>query len=475
MAFNVIEYLKKGKVDFVFSLTSYDYDSIISYVRKDPDRKEIVKGFLKKLIDKHYYFCFAIIYDMDEYQKETIYILNKYLSFNYLTKEHLLNLLHNTTWGQKYILSHHSELEQRDEDTLKAIIEFTFEDIDNNYDLIEFFYLHENLHIRYLFMAYILEHHPNTINTIYDDFTKYLTSVTYKEYEQLTFIPTLMDIEDICNLAILAFKNLPDKNIWLSLKEYILSHYKENTLAGKLLKYDRIKTGESSYTFARNDEKINEFKKDADRLFNSSIDYQFTIYHHYADSVSKDLIDQFAKTINLFQKPDTDPKWDFTLSGIYSHNLGHKLQSYVEKYLDLSHSKETGYLSSGATLSCYRIGDYVIKLIKTKWSYEKIICPVVAGLEVQKYLSKSAQNIPTYVFSNFLHELTKLGYYSMDTLINGTCGNNCMLLDTYKDADTNRPENLPSWFKQYPLVLVDRDDVYRLENKYPKNRHGPCY
>ena len=78
MAYNTIEYLKHGKVNFVFSLTSYDYDNLIKYIRSNPERNIIVKGFLKKLIDKHYRFCFAIIYDMDEYQKETLYILNKF-------------------------------------------------------------------------------------------------------------------------------------------------------------------------------------------------------------------------------------------------------------------------------------------------------------------------------------------------------------------------------------------------------------
>lgn len=495
MAYNTIEYLKHGKVNFVFSLTSYDYDNLIKYIRSNPERNIIVKGFLKKLIDKHYRFCFAIIYDMDEYQKETLYILNKYLSFNYLTKEHLLNLLSNTSWGKKYIIDHINEVITKDEDTLNEIFNFIFQNLDNNYDLIKIFYLHENLHLRYLFMTYILEHHPELINVIYDDFTKYLTSVTYQENEQLTFLPTLMDMEDICNLAILAFKNLPDKNIWLSLKEYILANYPENTLAGQLLAYDQIKLSESSYTFKRNPEKINEFNKDADRLFKSSIDAQFTIYHHYSEVVSKTLIEEFGQKIAMFQKPNTDPKWDFTLAGIFDHHLGRKLQSYVEKYLDLSHSKETGYISSGATLSCYRLGDYVIKLIKTKWSYEDVICPniyliaknyeedyvrdkngiVVAGLEVQKYLSRPAKNVPSYVFTQFSNELHKLGYYNMDTLINGTCGDNCMLLDTYKDADTRRPENLPTWFKQYPIVLVDRDDIYRLENTHPKHRHNNGY
>lgn len=497
MAFNTIDYLKKGKVDFVYSLSSYDYNNLITYIRESDERNIIVKGFLKKLKDKHYRLCFAIIYDMDEYQEETLYILNKYLGFNYLTKEHLLNLLNNTNWGKGYILNHQEELFTKDDDTLSAIFAFIFQNIDSNYDLIKIFYLNKNLHIRYLFMAFIITNHPELINVIYDDFTKYLTSVTYEENEQLTFLPTLMDVDDICDLAILAYDNYQDKKIWLQLKEYILKNYPQNTLAQKLLTYEEIRErpDSSCFTLKRNPEKENEFKKDADRLFSTSIDYQMTIYYQYSEAVSKALIDQFAQSIKIFQRPDPNFRWDFTLSGVFAYRLGSKLQRYVEKYLDLSQSKETGYISSGATLSCYRLGDYVIKLVKTKWSYEEIICPdlyliiknleedyvrdkngiVLAGLEIQKYLSRPATNVPSYVLSKFSEELKRLGYYSMDTLIKGTCGDNCMLLDSYKDANTNNPERLPSWFKQYPMVLIDRDDVYKLENTYPKNRHGPWY
>ena len=45
---------------------------------------------------------------------------------------------------------------------------------------------------------------------------------------------------------------------------------------------------------------------------------------------------------------------------------------------------------------------------------------------------------------------------------------NCRLLDSYREADYYNPEMLPDWFKEYPLVSVDRDRVYQLTNEYPK-------
>ena len=43
----------------------------------------------------------------------------------------------------------------------------------------------------------------------------------------------------------------------------------------------------------------------------------------------------------------------------------------------------------------------------------------------------------------------------------GPTGDNCRLLYSYKDADCSNLEKLPSWFKNIPLVSVDRDMTYK--------------
>ena len=62
MAFNPLEYLKDGKVDFVFRCTSYDYEFLIESIRNSPDRINIINGFLPKLKEELPSFCFDIIY-----------------------------------------------------------------------------------------------------------------------------------------------------------------------------------------------------------------------------------------------------------------------------------------------------------------------------------------------------------------------------------------------------------------------------
>ena len=89
-------------------------------------------------------------------------------------------------------------------------------------------------------------------------------------------------------------------------------------------------------------------------------------------------------------------------------------------------------------------------------------------------MNKDAREVPNYIFNLFDREIKSLGYYVDDKLIRGIYGDNCMLLDSYKDADCNNPESLPSWFKEYPLVLVDRDLVYEYDNG-SKSKKIKCY
>lgn len=150
------------------------------------------------------------------------------------------------------------------------------------------------------------------------------------------------------------------------------------------------------------------------------------------------------------------------------------------------------YLGSGTTCQAHKIGDYTFKLVNAKWSYEDVICPnlflilknleelyirdndniVITGIEVQQYLKRTTAHLTIDEKRNlsmlFNKELKKAGYWLDDQLINGQCGENGFFLDSYKDADTKNPEELPEWFKKGPIVLVDRDRVYKLENIFPK-------
>lgn len=495
MAFNSLEYLKDGKVDFVFYSTPYDYEHIINSVRKASNRVEIINGFLPKLKSELPDFCFSIIHDIPEFMDEAHELLN----LDRLTGDMLKNMLYNSPLGLKIISENFDYFSTKDKNFINVIIKYAFD--SSNKDLLHKLSRNSDLHMRFLFMDYLIENNPEKIDEIYDDITKYTTSTTFEPLEQITYFSKLMNPEDISKLAVKLLVNNRDKD-YNKLKEFIFKEYKFNYLASELLTpVFEIDPNTHRLLEDRNTKKKNiMFNENSDKLFITSADYKFNIYLNYKDKIKKDLLDEFESRIEYYLKSDRkDESSKFLgspverdLEGIYNNGLGNLLEEWTEKYMDLSDSKEFGFVGGGTTCSCYRIGDYVIKLVKTKWSYEEEICPnlyliaknyeeiyvrnnngiVESGLEVQKYLTRAAKGIDKKYFTYFDRALEEQGYYRTDTLVNGPCGENAMLLDTYLDADCYNPESLPNWFKECPIVLVDRDRIYSKDKEYIKQLKG---
>ena len=481
MAFNTLDYLRDGKVEFVFRCTQYDYKHLIENVRKAPNRIEIINGFLPKLKVDLPSFCFNIIYDIPEF----VDVAYELLDIRNITPEMLNNLLNNSPLGLKIMYENFDTFlcSFGDIKYFNYIVKYAFD--SNNRELIYKLSRYSDLHIRYMFMDYLIKNHADQIDTIYDDITKYTTSITYEPYEQLTFLPQLMNPDDISKLAVLLLTNDREKD-YKKLKEFILKDYKYNYLASELLVSKLIVEPDTHRLLNDPNKEKKEciFTEDADRLFCTSADYRFPIYLRHKAKISQELLDDFANRIRYFLKEDKN----YELEAIYRCGLGGLLEEWTEKYMELSQSKDYGFVGGGTTCNCYRIGDYVIKLVKTKWSYEDVICPnlyliaknyeeiylrnkkgiVTGGLEVQKYLTKRADNIDPKYFRYFDLALDRLGYRRTDTLTKGVCGENTMLLDTYRDADCLNPEKVPVWFRQYPLVLIDRDRIYPKDKKYIK-------
>ena len=99
MAFNTLDYLRDGKVEFVFRCTPYDYEHLIENVRKAPNRIEIINGFLPKLKESLPSFCFNVIYDIPEFSDDAYELLD----IRNTTPEMLNNLLNNSSLGLKIL------------------------------------------------------------------------------------------------------------------------------------------------------------------------------------------------------------------------------------------------------------------------------------------------------------------------------------------------------------------------------------
>lgn len=334
-------------------------------------------------------------------------------------------------------------------------------------------------------MKYLVSYARDKVSIFYDDITKYFTSVTYQLYEQYTFLPEYMDVKDISELAV-TMLNKNDYEMFLKIKKFIFDNYDKNNLGQLLTEPDHIPVKRRITQIRTNARRDKELQSDIDNYFMTADSHRYHIYKNYSHLLSKELLEEYRKFLVHF-KTDKDDI-DSYLSSIDYWGLSNKLEEYVDKYLSLSTSDESHFIGAGTTASTFKIGDYVIKLVNGKWSYEDIICPnlyiiipnieeeyvrnkkgmIMAGIEVQKYIEKSAKDVPREYFGLYKKELERLGYYTTDSLIDGRCGDNCRLYDSYLESKNPNP---PEWYKKYPLVLVDRDRIYRLDNTRPKQIH----
>ena len=224
--------------------------------------------------------------------------------------------------------------------------------------------------------------------------------------------------------------------------------------------------------------------RDIDRLFLTSKNYKYVLATRYQEHMNPSILREFRSKISSFTWIDRDAVAQIFLSG-----LGDKFLEYVDKYLEKSTGakviRDAGF---GTCSRVFRVGDYVIKLSNKKWSMEDNICPrgylfaknyeedivrksngeVTGAIEVQKYLTRPLVVDDYMVIFNYQEALRNAGYYTKDVLTDREGGFNCYYLDSYLDADCEDPESLPEWFKKDPVVLVDRDLIFKLENKNPK-------
>lgn len=466
--FYPIQELRNGNINFLDSYLSKDYDkkNLINSIRNDNDKINLIKTFIYQIIDKYPSFCFDIIYDINEFNIETNYLIEKYNLYTSIDQNKLFNILNHTNYGVDLLLRHPEIL---DDNKLKIVFYYIL--TSKNKILINYFKSNRNLHTRYLFMDYLVLNDYKLFKEIYPNILDYLTNIIpcYKKMslfdEKITY--KYMDIRDISSLAV-HIKKYSEID-YLKIRNFILNNYERNYLSEYLYNLDK-----------------EELEKNIDLYYRTTNNYYLTLFKKYEEEISQNITHHLRYLINIYGIEA------YINQKIFDSELLPLLYQWTTKYLDLSKSKEYKYLDNGSTAICYKIGDYVFKFIKFKWSYDDILCPnlflilkneeekyirndkgiVTMGLEVQKYLSKTGSNIAPEILKMWEYELLKNGYILKDTLINGQCGTNAFLLNSYLDADTKDPESLPMWFKQTPLVLIDRDRVYRKDLPFKQIRNG---
>ena len=464
---SMVEALENGRIEFLSSISWYYTDLLVSMVRTSPRRKEIIDGFISRVDEIKSDFAYELLYDREEYKEVVRRIIAK--KNIKIDRNHLMSMLVNTSLGREYLFEEFDLILERFQVDLDFIFDYLFDHKETCKNLIERLKTYSNVHIRSLFMIYLIINDNEFLNEITGDINKYLIG---------------MSPNDVCEIAYTAFRK-GKRDLFQILKEYIFKNFETNNLAKLLLEHYKVKQisdFDSSITGSTpvdNRLGVKEVESDAERYFKTASTWRIEIFENFSHSVSKELLEDFRKYLLFFRNPE-DGSLSNNLRNLDRYdNLTRKLQEYVDKYLALSQNQTHEYIRNGSTASCYRIGDYVFKLVYSKYSNSPILCPdmylilpnleeifvrddygtVKAGIEVQKYLKRSAQGVPSEIFALWEAELKKLGYYASDRLIGGNCGDNTMLLDSYKEVKVK----VPNWFKKYPLVLVDRDLVYPID------------
>lgn len=457
--FDTLEKLADGDYSFIMNLTPLDKEFLISRICKSPKYDQIVNILINSPYEQ---FLLKIIYDNPKYTKETINIIKKYnIKLDSALIYGFINA-HNDNF--EYIINNLEEYLKSDyENVLKILINYM---VKNNKDFKPLKRI-TDMKIRAAFIQIILKNYPDLFYQIFPDFMDYLYGYNYEENEQLDLLIPIMNISDIEQIAFLILDNLDDKYLFSKILEFIINNYKSNQLAYFMLK--------------RNNAYINNVLRiNADILFNtSSSPLELLEDERFKEMLSPEVKVDFKLKYNLYLENDSS-----NLEHIFLGNLESDLLKWMEICLSKSQGKIVKKIGSGISAEVYRIGDYVIKLIKQKMSKAKILCPenylvlptlyeryitnengdIIAGIEVQRYLETPNLETIGRLEHLFRESFKQKGYVLNDLLVRD--GNpNVGLLPSYKEANCRNPENLPEWFKETPLVLMDRDLVYPVPKK----------
>ncbi len=349
--FSPTEELRNGKVKFLDSFLSREYDrnNLINYIRNDNDKIKLIKSFIYQIIDIYPSFCFDIIYDMNQFNLETSYLLEKYNLYDRIDQNKLFNILNHTNYGIDLVLRHPEIL---DENKLKVVFFYIL--TTKNSELINKFKSHRNLHTRFLFMDYLLKYDYELFKNTYPNILDYLSNIIpcYKQmsmFEEKNNVK-YMDMNDISSLAV----NIKGHNYdeYIKIRNFILNNYDKNTLAELLYNRDN-----------------DELESNIDLYYKTTNSYYLNLFKKYEKEISEQLTRKLKNLISIYGTEK------YTNKRILNSELLPILYEWTTKYLDLSECKRYKFLNGGSTAACYLIGDYVFKFINFKWSYEKIICP----------------------------------------------------------------------------------------------------
>lgn len=374
---------------------------------------------------------FLLIYLKPEYKDYAFGLLeNKIVSILDLKPEEIKNLLYNTEWGYSYIF-----------DNLDTILYFY-----NSFFLDSFI----SLITSYLkdkpksYWTLVLNKINATGNQEYRDSYIYYSTIKCLFLDEADIIQNFYSIEGKKVLS-----SLPSKLIFR----------------------------------AMDDEWLNSIiKNNADLFFESEANDKCKFYFNYIDYISDDIKTKFSKFLEFYKKLP----YQFGKTKI--GEIVTKLYNYDDQInlAKIVGNSDISYLNSGTLSTVYRIDDKVLKLSTEKYSKTTegnffMIAPTkinkiideddntILIVEEQPFLSDTynGKRIERDDVVLYMQKIEELGYEVTDPHCKNYETDNFGFLKDYHEAtlgEYKSLEDLPDWFKEKPIVLLDVDLIYKKEN-----------
>ena len=467
----LINQLLDGDTSYFAHKNIYEVFEEMENIKLHLTNQSMIDRIFKSLVKLNEFYAFLLVYTCDKYEKFCRSCLNK--KFYELTDLYFLgNFLEQTDWASRYVEENFDKFLTTNNYNISIIVKYAIK--NNKEEWMNILINNKIDYVRIITMSIIINNYPFLFRKYYKSDNDLLN--TFAVYDENNNIVRKTNEESVSKIAIEILKKGLDIEIYEKIKNFILREYQSNTLARRLCTEldDELK---SSLAFFNR-----VFLNDINELFITSKDYKWELYTKYGNYLSPFLFEEFDSIIKPFVSIKND-NVKMVLEDLSKKGLLDNFLSLTTKYLELStESKVIRYLTKGSCATVFLVGDYVIKYSPSKHDDKE--CPniylviknleekyqyddfgtITGAIEVQKYLSKPVIELEMSTVFKWCEALNDLGYRYGDILVNGPYGSNMFYLNDYHDADTNDPENLPEWFKENPIVLIDRDMVEEIKD-----------